>query len=86
MKTTGIKLEKVSDPFISSSARCAQSRSLALGTGGCDGFSPIDLTTIGFDKLRMGQIAAEMLLVKISGKTVESVIVESNIIIERKSV
>ncbi len=44
------------------------------------------LTTIGFDKLRMGQIAADMLLEKIAGKKVESVIVASDQIMERKSV
>jgi len=44
------------------------------------------LTTISYDKQLMGQIAAELLLGKIAGNFVESVIVESDTIIERMSV
>ena len=44
------------------------------------------LTTVGFDKPRMGQVAAELLLAKMTGAAVESVIVDSDQIIERKSV
>lgn len=44
------------------------------------------LTTIGYDKLSMGHKAAELLTAKIAGDAVESVIVDSDTIIERKSV
>lgn len=44
------------------------------------------LTTIGYDKRRMGLIAAELLLRKISGNDAESVIVDSTTVIERNSV
>lgn len=44
------------------------------------------LTSISYDKPLMGQLAAGLLLEKIAGKTVESVIIQSDSIIERKSV
>lgn len=44
------------------------------------------LTTIGYDKLDMGRKAAELLLEKMLGNDVESIIVDSSTIIERKSV
>lgn len=44
------------------------------------------LTTIGYDKQQMGEIAAELLLNKIKGNETQSVIVKSDTIIERMSV
>lgn len=42
--------------------------------------------SVGYDKLRMGETAAELLLGKMAGRRVESVIVESGAIVERESV
>ncbi len=44
------------------------------------------LTTVSYDKMNMGKTAAELLLAKISGNKVNSIIVNSDSIIERKSV
>lgn len=44
------------------------------------------LTTVRYDKEEMGQIAARLLLDKMAGKPVESVIVNSECIVERQSV
>ena len=44
------------------------------------------LTTVSYDKQRMGQIAAELLIKKIADEVVDSVIVDSDMIIERQSV